>query len=496
MAARLSEDPSRHVLLLEAGPDYHPVETPAAVRGGDFIRALALPGLHWPKLLARLTEWQRPRSYYGGRGVGGSSVINGQSAVRGLPGDFERWATDGCASWMWDDVLPAFRRLEDDLDHGCEPYHGVGGPLPVSRTAQDAWGAASRALGEAATDIGHPAHPDLNAPASSGISPVAWNRRNGSRVSTKDAYLEPARGRRNLRIMANTLGVKAQFSRRRLTGVDVSTPDGCATIAAQHAVLCAGALHSPAFLLRSGIGPAEELRALDIPVVSDVPGVGRNLQDHPVIWLTFPLNVSGRVRSRDTLPGHSMLRFSSGVHGAAPDDLQLYACDRAGKSLGSGGLMVALLEPRSTGRVMLRSSAPTDEPDIQFRMLSDHDDVSRMSIGVREAMLALRHRAFRSIVEGPALLGGVPGDELDSAELTQALRAACASYNHATGTCRMGSPCSDETVVDERGSVLGVQGLSVADASLMPRIVRAPTHLTTVMFAEHIARFADLTAQS
>ncbi len=488
VAARLSADPSRRVALLEAGPDYRAEDTPSPVRGGNFLRAIGLSHLRWPTVTARLTDVQEPKAYLCGRGVGGSSVINGQSAVRGLPGDFDRWAAGGCVGWSWTDVAPAFRDIEDDLDFGTEPYHGTGGPVPVSRTVQSLWGASSHAFAAAAAGLGHPHGADINAPGSTGVSPVAWNRRGDARVSTKDAYIEPARDRTNLEIVPDALALRARFRGSRFVGVDVATADGLTTVAADHGVVCAGAIHSPAFLLRSGVGPGDELRALDIPVVADRPGVGRNLQDHPTTWLMFPLAAQARLPHADALPGHCALRFSSRLPGGSTDDLQLYACDYAGPASSIGGMMVALLDPASTGRVSLRSPDPEVEPEVAFGMLADRADVDRLAAGLREAVRVLAQEAFASVLDGPARLPtGLRTEDVPDGDLPELLRATCFSYNHATGTCRMGAPTEPDSVVDERGRVLGVEGLSVADASVMPRIVRAPTHLTTVMLAERIA---------
>ncbi|MEY9928679.1 choline dehydrogenase-like flavoprotein [Catenulispora sp. GP43] len=479
VAARLSEDPGRRVLLVEAGPDYPAAETPEAVRGSDFLRAATLRQLRWPNIRALLTEAGPERPYLCGRGIGGSSVINGQSAIRGLPDDFDRWDVPG---WSWAEVAPVFQRLEDDADFGDQPGHGVGGPVPVSRSPRRNWGTASHALAVAAAGLGHAQYPDINAPGSTGVSPVTWNRRDGMRVSMKDAYIEPARGRPNLCIRPDTLAVRLRFHRDRFVGVDLADADGVTLVRADRAVVCLGAVHSPALLLRSGIGPACDLRSLGVPVVADVPGVGLHLQDHPTVWLRFPAaeEVSSAAQSS---PGHCALRFSSHACGAPDNDLQLYVSDPSGSA---AGVMAALLDPRSTGRIRLRSADPAAEPEVAFRMLAASADVDRMTAGLREAARILEHPEFKAVMAGPARLATTPvEDALADPDLPRLLRRALVPYHHATGGCRMGS--DDAAVLDPDGAVRGVEGVIVADASVMPRTVRAPTHLTTVMVAERLS---------
>src|SRR4051812_8548377 len=197
LAARLTEDPAVSVLLLEAGPDWRAADAPAAMRTPNPYAILdpAYARFHWPALMARRTAQQEPRPYWRGRGLGGSSAMNSQLAIRALPDDFDRWAAAGCSGWAWDDVLPAHQRLEDDRDFGDRPYHGRGGPIPIRRLPEAAWGAVDHALAEAATAAGEPWTDDHNAPGSTGVSPYALNAGDHGRVSTADGYLEPARGR-------------------------------------------------------------------------------------------------------------------------------------------------------------------------------------------------------------------------------------------------------------------------------------------------------------
>jgi 5-(hydroxymethyl)furfural/furfural oxidase len=218
LAARLSEAPSVSVLLLEAGLDYRTADTRAELRGPNFVRALdgqRLPQHQWPNLMAQRTPLQPPALYLRGRGMGGSSAINGMAAIRGIPEDFDRWAALGCTGWSFADVLPAFKRLEDDRDFGDQPYHGRGGPIPVSRPPLDRWQPFHLALRDAALALGHGWADDHNAPESTGVSSAALNVRNEQRVSTNDAYLEPARGRPNLTIVGDALVDRVELEGRR-----------------------------------------------------------------------------------------------------------------------------------------------------------------------------------------------------------------------------------------------------------------------------------------
>ncbi|HEY2666763.1 MAG TPA: GMC family oxidoreductase N-terminal domain-containing protein [Actinomycetota bacterium] len=489
MAARLSADPSRRVALVEAGPDYRSSETPEAIRGPNFIQIFSLGAYHWPELRARLTDYQEPQPYPSGRGVGGGSALNGQGAVRGAPADYDGWAAAGCAGWGWLDVLPDFVHIEDDLDFGDRSYHGTGGPVPVSRSPAPAWGPVSAALQRAAADAGHPEHPDLNAPDSSGLSPMTWHRRGGARVTTNDGYLEAARNRDNLRVLPDALALRVAFAGNRVVGVVVRTSTGDSLVEAGDVVLCAGALRSPVLLMRSGVGPADELRRLGIEVVADLPGVGANLQDHPLAFLGFPLTSAAQDRPPGALSGHCVLRTSSGVDGAAPLDLEMLALDRHLMDPSLGGLMVALMQPRSRGRLRLASADPIREPEPAFGMLADDRDLLALRTAVREAAELVRHPAFRRATDaGASLEPGRPVEGCSDDELDAWLRGGCMGHFHAAGTCRMGDPARPETVVDPAGRVIGVEGLRVADASIIPELPRAATHLTTVMIAEHVAR--------
>ena len=311
LAGRLSEDPSVSVLLLEAGPDYRSQGAPAAMQShnhGEILLSEEYKAVYqWPEMAARRSHRQEPAPFVRGRGVGGSSAINGLIGLRGEQDDFDRWAALGCAGWSGEDVLPSFIRLEDDLNFGDGPYHGRGGPIPLCRVPQREWGAVDLALRDAAVELGYGWAEDYHAPGSTGVSAVALTMRDDRRVSTNDAYLEPARARANLEIIGGALVDRVEFDatsaesglgqRRRAVGVRVggisgttggtSGADGWSTLRGREILLCAGAVHSPAILKRSGIGAASALKEVGLTPVVDLPGVGQNLLDHPTVGCTF-----------------------------------------------------------------------------------------------------------------------------------------------------------------------------------------------------------------
>jgi choline dehydrogenase-like flavoprotein len=466
VAARLTEDSNRRVLLIEAGPDYRAAETPRAISGANFTRAVALRGFQWRDLKALLAEGQPPRSYVSGRGIGGSSAINGQQAIRAAAGDVASWV-----GWTWQEALAGFIRLEDDIDYGSAAYHGRGGPLPISRVPLAEWGRVSKAL----WNCGAPQCLDVNAPDSDGVSPIAWNRRNGRRVSTKDAYIEPARGRANLSIAANAFVSRLIFSGGKFHAVEVVTANGPDRVEGDAAIVCAGALHTPALLLRSGIGPADELRILNIPVVADVAGVGKNLYDHPSVWLKLPLRQEARANSLDGLHGQCVLR-GFGLPGR--DGVQVSALDRS-LTTGIGGLMVSLMHPASRGTVRLRNGEPMAAPAIHFRLLSEAADRRRLRDGVSYARELMRGRSFDAIRDGEIGLDSDPSDEW--------LLMNCDGHSHPGGTCRMGRVGDPGTVVDSGGRVVGLEGIRVADASIMPEPLSAPPQLSVIVLAEKLS---------
>jgi len=419
LAARSSEDPDRRVLLLEAGPDHSAVDTPAALRTSSFFDAMAVEGRTWPDLLARRTPEQGPRVYERGRGVGGSSAVNAMIAVPGLPEDYDHWARLGAEGWDWATLGPWFTRTALALN--LAPMHERG--------------LVSRALLTAL-------------PGSASAVPLTRDGA-GLRRSTNDCYLEPARERENLEIRGDALVDRVLVDGRRAVGVRLA--DGTEVEAAE-VVVSAGAIHSPAILLRSGL---------------DTAGIGEGLKDHPA----FPVPIVLHEALQWDPAGLAVSVLGRLTSGEAPADLQVLALDHLGPSAPHVGMvMVALMQVRSTGRVRIVTDDPTVPPEVDLGLLSDETDARRLAVGVERLLRVLDHRAFRA-------LGTAQPPPCDHT----GIRANLGDYVHASGTCAIGR------VLDPSCRVVGYEGLRVCDAGAMPDLPRANPHLTVVVMAEHLA---------
>jgi choline dehydrogenase-like flavoprotein len=481
LANRLSADPATSVLLLEAGPDHDSAHTPAGVHSLNFINAVGEPGRIWPGLVATRTPARLAELYVRGRGVGGSSAVNAMGAIRGTVDDYDRWAAElGCPGWAWADLLPAFLRAEDDVDYGGDGQHGRGGPIPLTRPPLADLPPLDRALRDAMTDLGYPATDDYHAPGATGVSRVALTQREGCRVSTNDAYLEPARERANLEIRGDVLVDRVELAGRRATGI--RTADG-EVVDAREVIVSAGAIHSPAILLRSGIGCRDDHW--------DGLAVGANLREHAATpGFEIALAPKARMASPDTSLFTSVLRYTSGLADTGPNDMQMIWFSAIGPTedaLAGGRLMGAVMRVFSQGRVALRSDDPRVDPVVEFDLLSDERDRIRLRDCVRRMIAVVSHPAITSITDGVLALD-TPIAELDSdAAIDAWLIANVNDYVHAAGTCRMGTPGDPAAVVDTDCRVIGYDGLRVCDASVMPDVPKANTHLTTVAIAERLA---------
>lgn len=494
-----SAEKGKRVLLLEAGPDYRSAEMHEAWRSPNPAVALLDPaaaeGLVWQGLNSSRTDRQQQFPYWRGRGAGGSSSVNGQIAIRPPMTDFEDWVSLGCTGWSPQDVLPYFAKLEDDEDFGDAPYHGRGGPTPIHRTPQDRHGGVDIALSGSARAAGFGWAPDVNAPSGTGISPYPINSRAGRRVSVNDAYLEEGRELGNLTVRGDVLVDRVLFAGDRAVGVRFVAEGKVVTEHADTTVLSAGVVHSPAILMRSGIGPAGHLRSLGIDVRQDLP-VGLGMQDHPMALVEIPLTAEAAVKSPHDRHTNVCVRWTSSGARAPENDLMFVSMNQnvlamANASTGrsSGAFGVWLNQNHSRGALTLTSADPEDQPLVRQRMLSDDRDLSRMREGIRELAGLARRPETAEITQGSLeranedLFAVLDSDSrLDEHLLTTVLDA-----QHGTSTCRMGAPGAPDTVVDSACRVLGVDGLRVVDASVFPSVPRANTNLATIMAGELMA---------
>jgi len=453
LADRLSATGSR-VTLIEAGPEVR-AELSEVVAGSSFYEALAQPDLHWPHLVARRTAEQDPRLYGRGRGIGGSSLVNAMVGLWGEVEDYDSWDRDfGCQGWSWREVEPYFRRIE----------------VPLTKADTGAPTQVGHALIETCRTQGWDLHrgPYPLGGVGRDVGPVLLTRDiDGRRVSVADAYLKRARLRKNLIIRSDSHVDRVIFEGRRARGVVLANGS---EIGGSTVILSAGAIHSPAILLRSGV---------------DRPAIGFGLQDHPSAPITVRLRQPVQTNS---LAVTALARFSSGD---VPADLQLLPLDHLGSSVPEFGLIsVALMFVQSRGRVQLQSLEPADEPEIDFALLTADDDVRRLISGVRQLRRLLVDSPLASIAEGFFVDDhGTQLEDLsdDDDEIANWLRLSAGDYVHASGTCAMGNPQADSTVVDPMGRVVGYESLQVCDASIFPRLPRANTHFPVMMAAEVLA---------
>ena len=497
MATRLSEDPSRSVLLLEAGPDYPDLEqTPDDLKFGYAPRASEMGAPHNWSFVGTGTPLQtEPVNVPRGRVVGGTSAINGQVFLRGVPEDYDRWASWGNDEWSYINVLPYFRRQETDTDIN-DDFHGFDGPIPVRRHRRENWLPLQEAFVQACTDVGYAEVYDHNHPDSTGVGPFPMNNPNGVRMSTALTYVNPNRHRLNLTIRANVRVRRILFETDsagspRAVGVEVESGGETFQIEAEQIVLCAGAIASPQLLMLSGVGPAAELGNLGIPVVKDLPGVGKNLRDHPLV----PVRVKVKddfALDPDAPRIQTVLRYTASGSDAR-NDMQIFpssfSTPLGGDPYDNEGIRVTCMMElaESAGELTLQSTDPDVQPHIDCRYLEADWDRERMREAVRIVLRLMDHEQFRDIYDGlisPTEADLVSDDALDN----WMLREVCIGQ-HLSGTCKMGPDSDAMAVVDQHGRVHGIASLRVADASVMPDVIRANTNCTTIMIGERVAEW-------
>ncbi len=538
LAGRLSANPRLKVAVVEAGPDTPPGEVPDVI--ADSYPGLSYfdPRFHWPDLRVYTRS---PRVNDGtvkdsrleqARVMGGGSSINGQFAVRGYAADYDEWGAIGLKGWNYAGILPYLKKLERDLDFPGG-VHGVDGPLPVRRVFPDSWAGYSRAMRDAMQAQGFAYDADLNGNERDGIFPLPILNENNRRVSTAMAYLDAdVRKRPNLTIFADTEVRALRWEGRRIAGIDVVRNGEAQVLKAREVVISAGALHSPALLMRAGIGPARHLKEKGVAVLCDSPGVGENLMDHPHISVGTFLLPRARLSAQQRRHIFFGLRYSSGLKGGAPGDMLMMPANRTGwHPLGMriGSLGVCVNKSFSRGVVRLASSDPRAEPFVDINMLSDGRDLARLVDAFKRIYRLMEHPAVKAVTRGWFLAGYTdevralqvrsPSNWLkvigaamliDLSPMTRAwlyrhrfgsqdslhkmagndqaiedwVKSTVWSGWHVSGTCRMGADGDPLAVLDSNLRVRGVDGLRVVDASVMPTIVRANTNISTIAIAE------------
>jgi choline dehydrogenase len=495
VATRLSEDPQRSVLLLEAGPDYPDIaQLPDEVKHGYATATDIMVSDHNWQFVGKATDKAPQMLVPRGKVTGGSSAINGQVFLRGVPEDYDAWATMGNEQWHFENCFQYFRKIETDTDFGDNDFHGSDGPIIARRFKPHEWLSDQRAFYNACRAAGFPDSPDHNHPDATGIGPVPCNNPNGIRWSTALGYLNQARHRLNLTIRPNCMIHRILFDGTKAVAVEVETGGQRFTVEGEEIILSTGAIGSPHLLMLSGVGPTEQLRSFNIPVVHHLSGVGQNLRDHPIIYVTW------RTRPEHPLDGFApriqlALRWTAqGSH--LRNDLMIFMqsfaterVDRGGERMAPLGIrMLGVLDlAMSVGELRLQSTDPTVQPFLDYRYLTDEFDRRRMREMVRLGVKLAEHGDFQPII---AERTEPTEAELASDEaLNEYLLREVTTGQHISGTCKMGPASDPMAVVDQYSKVHGLHNLRVVDASIMPNCIRANTNVTTMMIGERIADF-------
>jgi 5-(hydroxymethyl)furfural/furfural oxidase len=531
MASRLSERSSRSVLLLEAGIDTPPGQVPADILdvypASYYNKSYMWPGLkaHWrDRTNSPATGFDQARI------IGGGSTVMGMVALRGTPDDYDEWNAFA-RGWAWKDVLPYFRKLETDLDFDGE-LHGRDGPTPIRRVSRDTWTPLARAAHAFAASRQMAMIADMNGDFRDGYCALPMSNSPQRRASSALCYLDAdVRARQNLTILQQATASEIVFDGRRAVGVKATVAGEAREFVAREIILAAGGIQSPTLLLRSGIGPAAQLRPLGIAVRADLPGVGQNLQNHPVLFIGAHLRPAARQPAALRTLQVTSFRLSSGLPGCPKTDLCINLQSKSSwNALGAqiANLGPVLWKPFSRGQVTLTSK--DSHPLVEFNFVQDERDLARLQHGFRfvvellasDGMRALTGRPFpvrftdrlrrlnqktpanawktamlaKLLDLSPAIsdygLARLTGDAValedlvaDDERLAEHIRTNVAGTFHVSGTCRMGD--DPGAVVDSAGRVRGIDGLRVADASVMPTVPRANTNIPTIMIAEKLA---------
>lgn len=481
IAARASENPNLDVMLLEAGPDY----TRLADTPHDLINSHnnSYRKHDWGFKYEPTRDRQQP--FPRGRVVGGSSAVNTTIALRGVPEDYNEWADLGNSEWSWDKVLPAFNRLERDLDYGNKDFHGDAGPITIRRYPAEEMEPQHLAFLEAARALGYPDCPDQNDPDGWGSGPQPMNKLGRLRISCAIGYLAPARARPNLTIKPDSFVRRLLIENNKCIGAEIETAGGTEKILAKTTVLSAGAIMSPSILMHSGLGPRAQLESHGIAVVQDIAGVGQNLCDHPAISVVMKAKDGIKI-DYDSPIIQTILRYTA-EGSDKRNDLQIEQLSFVGQNDGTPRMGVAGVIEYQYGRgeLTLTSADPHVMPKIDNRFCEDDRDLSRLVSCFRDTLAFAEQSPLKDMcdeIQFPNLSRGNSDEDLG-----QLCRKFAGSGYHPSGTVKMGN--DDMAVVDQFGRAHKVDNLVVADASIMPFVPRANTNLTTIMIGEKIGEW-------
>ena len=498
LASRLTEDPDHSVILVEAGADYPDInEMPEEVKFGyghkDRPWRNAVSPHRWT-FVARYTDEAAPGLVPRGRVVGGSSAVNGQIYLRGVPEDYDAWASWGNDRWSFQELMPYFRMIETDTDFSGD-FHGSDGPILVRRWKPEDWNPDQRAFYDAARETGFADCPDHNSPGSTGVGPTPFNNHERVRWSTAIGYLSEARERPNLTILPECLVHRVVFDGNRAVGLTVEVGNEVRWVQGRNIILSAGAIGTPHLLMLSGVGSSDTLDDAGVEVMHELPGVGQNLRDHPHVRLTWrthddfeqPLGIPGvqftlRYTAKDSHLVNDML-----IHPGSRSIIS-QRLHGVGSSEELGLAMIVCLDLAvGSGNMRLRTSDPHIQPYLNYNYLNDEFDLSRLREGVRIALGFSEHEDWDRFAKERV----EPSDaDLESDDTLDAwIKRVVVTSHHVSGTCKMGPDSDDMAVVDQYGNVRGLEGLRVADASIMPDCIRANTNVTSMVIGERVAAF-------
>ena len=483
IASRASENARLNVALVEAGPDYGRLEDlPNDLRNSHNNSYTA----HDWGFAYQPTTRGASRPFPRGRVTGGSSAVNTTIALRGMPEDYDGWAVDN-PEWSWGKVLPAFMRLERDLDYGAEPYHGDSGPITIRRYQNDELTPVHQAFLEASRALGYPDCPDANDPDGWGAGPHPMNKIGRLRISTAIGYLSAARARSNLTIVADALARRVVVENGRATGIEVDHEGRVGVVRGRLVLLASGALQSPLILMRSGIGPGDQLEHHGIEVVQNISAVGSNLNDHPALAVACSAKDGAMVDSDQPIV-QTILRYTS-PGSEHRNDLQIEQFSFSPREgPGEAFAVAAVLEQAySTGEVRLQSADPNDGPITEQRFCEDERDLARLVGAFKETIRFVETKPLADLVD--ERLFPNPARELNDDGIAELVMRLAASGFHPCGTVKMGPASDPGAVVDQFARMHSIEGLAVADASIMPTVPRANTNLTSIMIGEMVGEW-------